>query len=417
MPTRHLVGKPGRGADASRVRSHNLSVIVDDVRRHTPTTRADISSRTGLARASLTNLVPVLVKAGLLRETATSGAVRGGRPAGSIEFDGSHLGVVAAELTVSDVVVESVDLAGRTLFINRAPHGRPLGDPEAVIRVLADVLDQHLDSLSGQKVSVTQVVVVVPAPLSGDPPIVVASTDLHWGAVDVLSSLTAALPRVEGMVTLVNDANVAVLAEAHALAAELGHPLRDVIYLKSLTGIGGGAITSGVVITGSKGIAFEPGHIVVRPHGRDCVCGQTGCFVAETGPEVVLEWAGLDALMGTAGVSVAVAELVDRVRAQEPRAVAAVAAAGRAIESMIVSLATTLNPERVILGGYWAEVFDGLQISPRLGLPDGSIFQILTLDEQGEPNLVVPGRLGARAARLGALNYAIDRALSDMSPL
>jgi predicted NBD/HSP70 family sugar kinase len=236
---------------------------------------------------------------------------------------------------------------------------------------------------------------------------------MRGGVVDVLASLTASLPRIAAIITLVNDANVAVLAEAQALEPQLGHPLRNVIYLKSLTGIGGGAITSGVVITGNRGIAFEPGHIVVRPDGRECVCGQRGCFVAEAGPEVVLEAAGLETLMTTAGVATAVAELVDRVRAREPRALAAVAAAGRVVEATIVNLATTLNPERVILGGYWAEVFDALRISPRLGLPNGFIFESLTGGDGGEPNLVVPGRLGARAARLGALHSAVDRALAD----
>lgn len=407
-----VAARPEAAADSSTVRSHNLALVLDDVREHGPTSRAEIAARTGLARASLTTIVPELVGVGLLRDTDAS-SVRGrGRPAAPLEFDGSHLAVIVAEITVSDVIVESVDLGERPLRIDRASHGRPVGDPTPVVEVASTLIRRHIEALDTTATAFCLAVIVTPAPLAGDPAVVVASSDLGWGSVDLLGLLTASIPSLAGKAMLVNDANMAGGAEARALARELGEPLNDVLYLKSFTGIGGAAITGGQLVTGHRGIGFEPGHILVKPGGRPCVCGRRGCFVAEAGPDTVLEAAGLRGLADSAGMSVAVDELIDRVRAREPQALAAVSALGDNLEDFIINIALSFDPRRVILGGYWADVFDALQIAPDLGLPNPNMLRdAWATSLSGEGPFVVPGKLGARAARTGAIRYAVDLVL------
>ncbi|MFF7476956.1 ROK family protein [Streptomyces sp. NPDC008092] len=399
------------------MRTHNLCLVVDDVRRHRRTTRSEISERTGLARASLTAIIPELVSAGLLKEVGSASGPRGGRPVAALEFDGSRVAVVALEITVGEVIVESVDLGGRTLRIDRAPHGRPIGDPAAVIDTAVDLLLQHLNELDRLSVAFGLGVVVMPAPLAGDPPVVVASSDLGWGRVDLLGQLVARVPRLEGACLLVNDANVAAIAEAAALEVEVGHPLTDLVYLKSLTGIGGGAIVAGNLVTGARGIGFEPGHVLVRAGGKPCTCARHGCFNAEAGPEAVLEDAGLADLAGRAGVTIAMAELVDRARSGDPRTLAALGRAGEVIETVITDLSLAFDPQAVVLGGYWADVFNHLRVSTDLGLGEPSARTIAWTNSDESMPFVLPGRLGARAARAGAFRLAIDRLLSEPTAL
>ncbi|MCL2433538.1 MAG: ROK family protein, partial [Clostridia bacterium] len=72
-----------------------------------------------------------------------------------------------------------------------------------------------------------------------------------------------------------NDANVAALAEAKAGA---GKGVKSAIMLTLGTGVGGGIIVNGRIHTGAHHIAGEVGHMVVKLNGRQCNCGQQGCY-------------------------------------------------------------------------------------------------------------------------------------------
>lgn len=74
---------------------------------------------------------------------------------------------------------------------------------------------------------------------------------------------------------VLNDANAAALAEATQGAGK-GHP--DFLCLTYGTGVGGGIIQNGQLLTGNRGIAGEFGHIVTHVGGRRCRCGRRGCY-------------------------------------------------------------------------------------------------------------------------------------------
>ena len=74
-----------------------------------------------------------------------------------------------------------------------------------------------------------------------------------------------------------NDANAFVLAEARVGAAAGRDP---VVGLTLGTGVGGGLIVSGRLLTGARGFAGEIGHMVLDPGGPQCACGQRGCLEA-----------------------------------------------------------------------------------------------------------------------------------------
>jgi glucokinase len=72
-----------------------------------------------------------------------------------------------------------------------------------------------------------------------------------------------------------NDANLAVLGE-HRFGAGIGSD--HVIYITVSTGIGGGVISGGKLITGSCGFAGELGHMTIDLNGPRCNCGSIGCL-------------------------------------------------------------------------------------------------------------------------------------------
>jgi glucokinase len=143
-------------------------------------------------------------------------------------------------------------------------------------------------------------------------------------------------------VRIVNDARAFVLAEA-AMGAGRGH--RTIVGLTLGTGIGGGLIVDGRLVMGSTGTAGEVGHQTIDPDGPLCGCGNRGC--AE-----VLAQAGTIARTGGRATAEAVFEAA---AASDPRAVAAVEGAARALGIAIANVVTLLVPDAVVLGGGMAE--------------------------------------------------------------
>lgn len=74
-----------------------------------------------------------------------------------------------------------------------------------------------------------------------------------------------------------NDANAAAYGE---LIAGAGKGTNNFVMLTLGTGVGGGVIIDGRMLTGSNYAGAELGHTVVDINGQMCSCGRQGCFEA-----------------------------------------------------------------------------------------------------------------------------------------
>ena len=98
--------------------------------------------------------------------------------------------------------------------------------------------------------------------------------NLPWSDYDLRGDILA---RTGFSLRLGNDANVAALAEALVGA---GRGCDGFVVVTLGTGVGGGVILGGKMLTGYTGAASEIGHMVIRDGGEDCTCGRKGCFEA-----------------------------------------------------------------------------------------------------------------------------------------
>lgn len=78
-------------------------------------------------------------------------------------------------------------------------------------------------------------------------------------------------------VYLENDANAAALGE---FAAGSGRGSSSLVAITLGTGVGGGAVMGGRLLTGFNFAGAEMGHFVMRYDGEPCTCGRKGCFEA-----------------------------------------------------------------------------------------------------------------------------------------
>lgn len=84
-----------------------------------------------------------------------------------------------------------------------------------------------------------------------------------------------------------NDAKALILGETWCGAAR-GET--NIVGVVVGTGVGGGIISNGRLLSGRLGNAGHIGHIVVEPEGRPCACGGIGCLEAYAcGPAIEAE--------------------------------------------------------------------------------------------------------------------------------
>lgn len=384
------------------VRRHNLSIVARYVVENGASSRSQIADGTGLTRGSVTALAALLLDAGILREDAPQDARGKGRPLTLLHLAGDRVAILALQLDADQVTGVLATLSGEPLLRIEEHHGRPMGDPEPILDLMASVLGRTLDGCAALGRRVVDSTVVVFAPVGGTPSVVIADTDLGWGTVDVLAGLRQRESRAPSSMRLLPDAVLAAQAELGLLKDG-----RDMIYVKSNSGIGGAIIINGALITGAHEVAGALGHLPLVPGGELCGCGQRGCLVTVAGPDPVLRAAGLGGMLESRGLAAALDELATRVLAGEPRAAAAWNDAAEWIARSLQILTMALDPGVIVLGGYWARLAGS--IAERFA-------QNRPATAPGVPWLgaaVVAGRLDADAALLGALWSARDRLLLD----
>ncbi|MET0977094.1 MAG: ROK family protein [Leifsonia sp.] len=392
-------GTPTSSLVSGDVRRHNLALILDHIARSGPSARSEIAEATGLTRGSVTALTLLLTEAGVLRDGEPVAGGRG-RPITRLELSADGIAIVAAQLDADEAVAVVTTLAGEEVYRAARHHGRPMGRPDAVLDVLADVLADALAAAASAGRRIADLSVVVFAPVGGDPARVLADTDLGWREVDVLGGLRARMPDLPGDPTLASDATVAATAEFALMDG-----VRNAVYLKSDSGIGGALLSDGLLIGGAHGIGGSLGHIPIVPDGQPCECGQHGCLVTVAGPDAILAAAGLGERMATEGLKAATAELVRRIASGDPTAIAAWSFAEAWIARALQVFSMTLDPEVIVLGGYWAQLAPSIERAFRGNRP-------LVGGDGWNPD-VRAGALGVEAALRGAIEASRRRILSD----
>lgn len=409
---------------SSDIRRHNLALIAGLLAQHGPRSRSEIAEGTGLTRGAVTALTAALLEAGVVRESdapvvdsaqtdastspATDTVARGkrpprkGRPRTALELHAPCAAILAVQLDADVATALLTTVTGETLVRVEQHHGRPMGQPDAVIDVLATVVSEALDECARLGRRALDTVVVVFAPVASEPALVLADTDLGWGVVDLLGGLRSREPRFSLEAVLSADSALAAQAERSTRPG-----VNDMLYLKSNSGIGGASIANGQLVTGARNLAGALGHLAIVPGGPHCLCGQRGCLVTVAGPDVVLADAGLADFMQREGLTAALAEFVRRIKADDETAIAAWEPASAWIAHTLELLTLTLDPEVIVLGGYWAELTDSiaahyLTLAPAVAIAGG-----WTLPR------IVPGTLGGDAALLGAVWGARERLMLD----
>ena len=222
--------------------------------------------------------------------------------------------------------------------------------------IVGDVCDSIKSKISGRGITAGDVVGVgvgAPGAVDEDGVMTGGAVNLGW---DVFNLRTTMEEKLDGIkVVAGNDANVAAYGEMLKGGGK-GH--KNVVAVTLGTGVGGGVIIGGRLITGATGAAGEIGHIRVDDEETlKCNCGHTGCleqFASATGIARLakrrLEADDKASVLRSAEVLDAKA-VFDAVKAGDEVAIEIAKEFGRYLGKGLASVADVVNPEVFVIGG------------------------------------------------------------------
>lgn len=186
-------------------------------------------------------------------------------------------------------------------------------------------------------------------------------------------------------VFVANDAQAIVLGETW-LGALRGES--DALGMVVSTGVGGGIVSGGRLVTGRLGNAGHIGHVVVVPDGRRCACGTMGCLEAHVSGRAI------EAITGRRA-----AEAPEELRRD----------CGRLVGIAVAATAMLFDLRRVAIGGSVALGFG----EPFFAAAQAEARARASLDFARDLT-VVPVGLGDAAPLLGAAAVARERLASRL---
>ena len=218
-------------------------------------------------------------------------------------------------------------------------------------KILPDIADSIREKMKQiDKDFVAGVGVGAPGPVDGKG-IVHRAVNLGWGTFSIKDTLEDLLnmPVMAG-----NDANVAALGEMWMGG---GQGYRDLVVVTLGTGVGGGIIIDGKMLTGATGAGGEIGHIHVNDEEEEiCGCGNKGCleqYSSATGitrlANQLLASSDKDSVLR--GGEVSAKTVFDAVKERDPLAVEVGEEFGKYLGDGLASIACVVNPEAIVIGG------------------------------------------------------------------
>lgn len=222
---------------------------------------------------------------------------------------------------------------------------------ENILSDVAKAIDNKLAQEAISKNDVLGIGIGVPGPVKGDG-IVNCCVNLGWGIVNVsdeLGTLTGLNVKVG------NDANVAALGEMWQGGAK---GCKDVVMVTLGTGVGGGIIIDGKIVSGFHGAGGEIGHITVNPDEIEaCNCGNYGCLEQYTSATGIVRMAKRKLAKSDEQTtlrkfeSLTAKDIFDEAKAGDEIANELVDELGEILGGALAKISCVVNPEVFVIGG------------------------------------------------------------------
>lgn len=372
--------------DLALVKKLNSYIVLQCIRKHAPLSRAQISEQTGLNKATVSNLVTELIDHHLVLEIGT-GESSGGRKPVLLLFNEKAGHAIGIDLGVNYIRGVLVDLNGNI----EHEYYQKLSNQKREIAF--DTLVQSIHTLKEQAPQSTFGIVGVGVGVPGivdQEGTILFAPNMKWREVPLQQMLEEkfGLP-----VIIDNEANAGAQGEQKYGA---GKGISNQIYLSVGYGIGSGMIFNKELYKGTSGFSGEIGHLSIDFNGKECSCGNLGCWELYASEKALLEDAsslGYDNLD----------ELLYEAQHGNEEVIALFEKIGYFLGVGIANIINTLNPDSVMIGNRMSRA--EAWIMPAIQ----NTVHKRALDFQRDQLQILFAELQEHSAVRGAAYYAIDR--------
>lgn len=257
---------------------------------------------------------------------------------------------IGVDIGGTSVKAGLVDREGHVRFISHAPT-RAAEGRDAIATATGKVIEGVLTAARKEGLQPGGLGIASAGAIDSRNGTVFAATDNlpGWAGFDLRGF---AEDRFQMPVSVCNDAHAAVLAELHF---GLGHGLSDFVAITIGTGVGGGVVSGGKLLTGQHGFAGTIGHHTIRFDGRPCNCGRLGCLEAYVSTAALIHEYKIQNAEQQNEPGPPDAELARRISqlaaAGDTAALKAYTALSRYLAEGVANIFNILDPEAVILSG------------------------------------------------------------------
>jgi glucokinase len=215
--------------------------------------------------------------------------------------------------------------------------------------ILPDIVESIEKKREERHGNIMGIGVGIPGPVTDDG-VVLKCANLGWDVFSVKNTL-ASLTGV-GNVKVGNDANIAALGEMWKGG---GRGYDSIVMVTLGTGVGGGIIQKGKILTGSRGAAGEIGHIKVENNETElCGCGNSGCleqYASATGIVRMAKKGDWQHSCLSKLEEITAKDIFDGAKSSDPYCLELVGQFGKYLGLALSNVAHTIDPEAFVIGG------------------------------------------------------------------
>lgn len=233
---------------------------------------------------------------------------------------------------------------------------RTENDGKYILGDISEAVYEKLGEKGISRLDVQGIGLGVPGPVSSDGT-VFKCVNLGWGVFNVACELS----ELTGLnVKAGNDANVAALGEMWQGG---GKGCKNMVMVTLGTGVGGGVIIDGHILSGQNGAAGEIGHLPMRDDETEkCGCGKQGCLEQYASATGIVRMArrylevhpDMESVLKEK-MDLTAKEICDAAREGDNTALHIVDETARMLGKGLAAIACVINPEVFVIGGGMAK--------------------------------------------------------------
>ncbi|MEK4299781.1 ROK family transcriptional regulator [Oceanobacillus sp. FSL W8-0428] len=333
-------------ADQYLVKKINKALILSIIRDHSPLSKPEIVTKSGLNRGTVSRLVNELESDSIIKQLG-EGVSSGGRKPTMYSINGDSGFVIGITVKSKLLEVALADLNGQ--IVKRFTKELRSNTPKFVIKNIIESIKEMQDHAKESLFQITCIGIGFPGMIDENGTVLKAPS-LKWNSVDLRQTIVDTF-RIPCVVD--NQARVGLIGEKQF---DKNNLLTDTLYISVGNVIGSAATIKNELFRGYNGLSGEAGHLIVKYNGKRCSCGSKGCWQMYASTNTLLKKLSsvpkVAEQLDASPFSQLSVEFLETLAGQNnPLVIKEIEEIGRFLGIGLISLVNVLNPKNVLIGG------------------------------------------------------------------